>query len=406
MKLKQLPSPDYADLLFAVEPDVDVLHQQAMSLGVCLAWANDFLVDVLSGVDLSTDAKRHKSCKEGMADSWGVVDTPSAISTLDWLLQEGHRAHWAATLECLRNAQVAHNLEDDTRASAFAFHLREATPRLIELGLAEDQQDIERLGIDAWDHGRIIHVARESYYLGYLTEEQAWPYILRAFSQAQQRYRTWVDYARSYLMGRYAWGGLDTEKNMGTGMHKAVTSMLRYRYSTWNCYPLNPAFEAEYERQRHKLVGNIEPVKSALSASASSIPTPETAPPARSTVVIDPRAEKAARKAMKAQRPSLIRRLLDIPIIGHYLATAIGLVVPFVVLVCLGALFQGVLHIPINEGRTGKLFFVPGLAVLVFLWNQYLARKQQLRITLPIIPIPLTWIAVFFFVVGTLAAFF
>lgn len=393
MKIKHLPTPKYdVELMFAVEPDVPVEYQQAISACAHLSWDNRYPVDVLSGVELGPN--RLKRERQGMADWWGIEDEASAIQALDWLLREGHRAHWPQMLEALRDPQAGK--ASGERAAQFAGNLRQAVPRLIELGLIANARDIERMGLEAWDYARAAHVARESHHIGYLSEEQAWRYILAAFEGIKQRYDTWIDFAHACLVGRYAWGGLGLEH---LDFNKVVTTMLRYPLSTWNRYPLNPAFQQEYERQRLALVGEIEPAPPAESAPAARAPQATAAGTGRSPVIVDPRAEKA-------QRPGLVRRLLDIPVLGDYLATAIGLLVPFAVLVCLGVLLKGVFHLPIDEGRAGKLFFVPGLASLVFLWNRYLAAKQKIRITLPIIPIPLTWVAAFFFVVGMLAAYF
>lgn len=52
--------------------------------------------------------------------------------------------------------------------------------------------------IAAWDFERVINIARWSYIVGYLTEDQAWNYIERAANAASPIFQSWNEYFISF----------------------------------------------------------------------------------------------------------------------------------------------------------------------------------------------------------------
>ncbi len=57
----------------------------------------------------------------------------------------------------------------------------------------------------AWDYGRLVNVARWSYSVGYISEDEAWRYITPSGKYLQLNYHSWEDYGKNYLAGRDFW---------------------------------------------------------------------------------------------------------------------------------------------------------------------------------------------------------
>jgi hypothetical protein len=76
-----------------------------------------------------------------------------------------------------------------------------------ELKLIENNEDLERYGVEGWDAGRLIFIARLCYDAGYIAEEEAWGYIDSAYKTAHKRFNSWDELAKSYVIGRFLWSG-------------------------------------------------------------------------------------------------------------------------------------------------------------------------------------------------------
>lgn len=52
-----------------------------------------------------------------------------------------------------------------------------------------------------------LFLARACCEMGYLTEEEAWSYIDKAYDMAHKEFTSWKEFAMSYVIGRSLWGG-------------------------------------------------------------------------------------------------------------------------------------------------------------------------------------------------------
>jgi hypothetical protein len=83
---------------------------------------------------------------------------------------------------------------------------------LAELGFSER----ELLGVrhfSAWDYGRCGMIGRFGVYVGYLTEEEAWGYMLTASENAKKEYASWREFLTAYFLGRSIAFGADDLDN-------------------------------------------------------------------------------------------------------------------------------------------------------------------------------------------------
>jgi hypothetical protein len=380
MKLISLSEKQFStDLIFAQESDMSIEHQKAMSLGAFLAWANDYPVNALLKPQQTIDV-------DGLAGSWGITDSDSAEETLEWLLTEGHRVYWGDTLAVYRGQSGA---DEDSRALAFAQNLKEALPRILHYRLIASEADLFSQRVDAWDYGRVVFVASESHYLGYLTQEQAMSYILRALYQITKVYGTWIEYARSYLLGRLMWGGARSDSY---DFVMVMVAMVEYQDSTWNLYPLDPFHKNRYEAEKqHLLAEPILPFKANKVAVGNGD---------EANAGVNHQNQYAGQF-----KPSLLHRVVSIPLLGHYIGFLIAVIVPFVLMLLLMPAIQAVFGESVTQGRRGSNIFGATFFSLVFLWTYFLSAKKNLRLTTPIIPIPLTWISGFFAVIGFISIF-
>ena len=84
------------------------------------------------------------------------------------------------------------------------------------------------LGVtDGFDHGRIAYVIRSSYTLGYLSAAEAWDYLEIIGKMAIDKFSSWNEYAKSYLLGRTVWCGDD-------GDFSSFSEVTRYLVSSPN----------------------------------------------------------------------------------------------------------------------------------------------------------------------------
>lgn len=127
------------------------------------------------------------------------------------------------------DAQDPHSIVDTTLRDlgmsdsdiAYSFHnyidelknIKEVIPNLLKDKVLSSADEIKKLGTSAWYWGRISYMARVAYTAGYLSKEEAWSWIEKAYEQSLTEFDSWEDFAKSYLIGRYAWAGPDSATN-------------------------------------------------------------------------------------------------------------------------------------------------------------------------------------------------
>lgn len=128
---------------------------------------------------------------------WGIKDTSTAIESLDWLVQEGHRIDGNEFLTVLKKGEESQYEDMDNVKNLYDA----CNKMLTDIGISEDTlKNVKTIG--AWDYDRIVNVARWSYSAGYITEEQAWSYIQKAREMAKTEFNSWDEYFVSNVYGR------------------------------------------------------------------------------------------------------------------------------------------------------------------------------------------------------------
>lgn len=172
-----------------------------------------------------------------LGGDWRITDSESARDTLRSLLDGGHRAVLDPALRV-----YVHNRRENWDAALAAANLPTAEFHTALEGLDAVVHRLSATGmitradlnnsIGAWDFGRVVAVARAAYDCGYIGETEAWALIGEAEARARQTYRSWKDFAASYLIGRALWAG-DRGTDVTMAFAEIAETLETNRASPW-----------------------------------------------------------------------------------------------------------------------------------------------------------------------------
>jgi hypothetical protein len=174
-----------------------------------------------------------------LADWWGVQSRQDAISTLDYLHKKGFRFYTKAVLDAYsapQDNQLAilesyfQDDEDLQKAWSQLQNLKETLEELKSDKIIHNTVDIKKLGTCGWDAGRLVFVARLCFDAEYISEEEAWSFIEAAHQLATNEFHSWDDYAKSYVIGRALWGGINS---FNSGIASIAEYLLKKPESPW-----------------------------------------------------------------------------------------------------------------------------------------------------------------------------
>lgn len=110
-------------------------------------------------------------------------------------------------------------------------NLKSEYDSLVNDGIISSASDIERLGVIAWDAGRLNFVARAAMQKGYITQEECQHCVDHAYEMSLSAgFNSWKDFANSYMLGRVMWNG---DNNMGA----LAEDLLTKPNSPWVRFP-------------------------------------------------------------------------------------------------------------------------------------------------------------------------
>lgn len=168
-----------------------------LALSAILCQANG--TDCFGLAEKEKNEKNAEWAKRLLKDSWSVEGHEAAVDCVARLDLDMHASSWR---------ELAALLDASPGASALEIAERESLSpsKMAQLVYVARTRDlVGDKGIDAWDHGRRVSVARWSYLAGYLSEEEAWAAILDTADKVQGRYVGWEEFAAHYVVGRGFW---------------------------------------------------------------------------------------------------------------------------------------------------------------------------------------------------------
>lgn len=181
---------------YVYHPPTQEQKNYALALGAILSQYNNENISTLKSNLLPA------GLRQMMSEWWGITNRQSALETLDWLKREGHRTEYNSVYDVLVVGGV-------TTCAA----LPDADQSLCRDSDIKAVHDIAKQVHDqagdktliAWDFGRLIDVTRWCYTMGWLSEEEAWTYIIPAAIEIQETYNSWEEFGRHYILGRAYW---------------------------------------------------------------------------------------------------------------------------------------------------------------------------------------------------------
>ncbi len=186
---------------------------------------------------LSTGLKL-KSLVGNLASAYDILDRDSALDTLDWLKNRGHRHYFEAVKGLVAgktNAIDESVLLPEELPNTYEYinHMNSTIAKLIEEGFIQDKADLAKISILAWDMGRLVFVARCCQEVSFITENEAWDYINDAYGQCKEVYSSWEELGKGYIIGRCMWSG----ESMSLGVLMGICKdLIKDAKSPWNLY--------------------------------------------------------------------------------------------------------------------------------------------------------------------------
>ena len=108
--------------------------------------------------------------------------------------------------------------------------MQESIDELVQEKFLKQQADLAQCSILAWDMGRLVLVTRCCFDAGYISDEEAWRYILNARQTSKEQYTSWDDFASGYVIGRAMWSGNNISL---TGIISITQGLLADDESPW-----------------------------------------------------------------------------------------------------------------------------------------------------------------------------
>ena len=180
---------------------LSMAQQRALNVGAIMASMR------LEYVNCLETQPNKNSGKKSLGDMWGIHDGESAITTLEWLKNEGHsREYDEILLQRFHGGRGGSHECDGERA----FDLEAAVMLDDSLKMLTEKQALDTANFvttKAWDLGRMVNVARWCYGYGFITEEMAWRYVFHAYNEASSIYENWSEFGKAYIVGRAMWDG-------------------------------------------------------------------------------------------------------------------------------------------------------------------------------------------------------
>ncbi|HET8578986.1 MAG TPA: DUF1266 domain-containing protein [Methylomirabilota bacterium] len=193
----------------------------ALATSAILTERNQESHDLLGGTQ-ATNAEVAR-LKDTLQQSWGVRSRDDLLRTLVWLEAAGHRRRFES-LGANPSSQI-----DSGSDRELAHQVKVVRTNYARLG---------RKSLLGWDYGRFVSLCRWGYLVGYLSEDEAWQWIMPKTRKLQKTFDSWADLGENYLIGREFWS-LDETAIHGWRYRAAYQRLLTNPESPWVRFPWN-----------------------------------------------------------------------------------------------------------------------------------------------------------------------
>jgi hypothetical protein len=205
-----------------VEPGTP--HAWALAASAVLTHFNGDRDDLLAGQPATPGYVR--MLEQSLNEWWGIGNREDLLAMLQWIDEGGHRQDWEELevyLDSLDEDELAAltvQLESDPQAKHQVDMIREYARKLGAKSLV------------GWDYARFISLCRWGYACGFLTEEEAWDYIMPVAAMLQKTFASWAELGENYLIGREFWSYQQTQVS-GAAIREVYESLLASPSGPW-----------------------------------------------------------------------------------------------------------------------------------------------------------------------------
>ncbi|KHL25855.1 hypothetical protein PK98_04440 [Croceibacterium mercuriale] len=193
-------------IILSDHPIADETRAWAYALGAMYHVAQGFHADAPTG-EPEDGLNAHI-----LADSWGATNRAELVGRMTDLGNDGHRKDHVRLVRyyCMlwRPAVAARREEYRSALREGGEAAEDARTALWRLDAVQaNVGDIRSSSLLAFDAARGIMLARAGLMLGWLSEDEAWAYMLDVGRDVQRTYPSWSEYAADFVLARNMWAG-------------------------------------------------------------------------------------------------------------------------------------------------------------------------------------------------------
>lgn len=209
------------------------IQPRLLALGAILAMRNNESLETLNCQLPVIDVQQ-----EILLNWWGIENHQQAIEVLKWLKKSGHSEEYRK----IRNFIKEQFMDDNEKYQQFIKY-QQAQPNEKKLNTSalfvldwvwQNRTKLGKRELKAWDLVRMVNVARWSYSAGYISEKEAWQYIIYANDELHKYYSSWDELAEHYLLGRTFWQQNENHWDLTSGIQWLKTNpaspWLKYKW--------------------------------------------------------------------------------------------------------------------------------------------------------------------------------
>ena len=205
-------------------------EQKMWALAACavLTKSNGDRLDLLGGSERTEE--KIKSQIELLDKWWEIRNRDDLLNMLKWIEDGGHRKRFDDLAWHLANLSPA-QIDDARTATGVDSEGRNKIDVVLKY-----YRQLGAKSITAWDYDRYILLCGWGYLVGYLSEDEAWQYIMPAARLLQKTFSSWEELSRNYLIGREFWSLQHTTRRYRL-MQECYQALLSDPTSPWRTIP-------------------------------------------------------------------------------------------------------------------------------------------------------------------------
>lgn len=207
-----------------------------------LAIGAPLLVFNSEDVDSTLSGEEADELSERLKHFWDITDRDSAIETIEWLLNEGHRKMADMIIEIIHTYSSPDALQliyskDGGEKGAWRQKYNDIQAILEHIQKEETIKVTDKLPVTiaGWDYARASHLVRWIWETGYIAEDEMWNYLQQIAGLTASTFSSWQEFGQSYALGRGCWRGMETDYDIAA---EIVEVLLTNPGSPWQHYAI------------------------------------------------------------------------------------------------------------------------------------------------------------------------